>query len=73
MGREKHLHPLAASENITFAPKDSNHFLTPITYQMHGFGRARDVYMFIRPCLMTFSVYTPTYYDVNMENAAINR
>lgn len=31
---------------------------------MHGFGRARDVYMFIRLCLMTISVYTPTYYDV---------
>ena len=27
----------------------------------NGFGRARDVYMFIRPCLMTFSVYTMTF------------
>ena len=25
-----------------------------------GFRRARDVYMFIRPCFMTFSIYTMT-------------
>ena len=26
-----------------------------------GFRRTRDVYMFIRPCFMTFSVYTMTF------------
>ena len=58
MGREKHLHPLAASENIIFAPKDHIH-------RRHtGFRRARDIYvyfmtfLFICPHIMTLFVYT---------------
>ena len=55
MGQEKHLHPLAASENIIFAPKYQH---KPMTYVRMVLGAHVT---FIRPCLMTFSVYTPTY------------
>ena len=35
MGWEKHLHPLAASENIIFAPKDPNHYnIQPMIYHI---------------------------------------
>ena len=59
MVRGKHLHPLAASENIIFAPKN---LMICVRYQKQGFGRARDIYMFIGYDVsiytMTFSVYT---------------